>query len=890
MLDIKIILKTSNPNIFLNIILFKQILSILLFAILFFSSVSTYAQQKDTINKSPDSVNFTRKITNSKNTIVSGKVSDALTGDPLPYITVAFVGSTFGNSTNLQGFYTCTAPNNFPEIRFSGVGYKSITLKIKEGSSQVINLKIFPNKNQLKEVKIISNRKKKPYRNKNNPSVELIQEVIKHKEENRKLNSEFLQYKQYEKIRFSFFDLPQHFLNGKFFKKYKFLLDTTSVINDSVKTSLPLYMSEKLSYIFSRKSPFKQINIVKALKKVNFSSFIDSSGLDVYVNRLYGNPDIYENNIFILTNQFLSPIADHAPSFYKFFITDTLNTESGKLIEISFTPKTLGDLLFEGRLYITMDGRFAVKSVYLMINNHININFVQRMEIHQDFEQYPNGKYYLVKNEVQSDFGINKIKGAKVFGVRSIILSNYETKNQKSKSFYEGKSEQISIDNHSSDGDYWGKNRLDTMPPSQEKIYRNIDSLVKMPSFKKTIWLSTLISGGYANFGPFQFGPVERLYSFNNLEGFRPSLGGRTTSIFNNTFYLEGYGVYGFKDQIAKYYLAGILSLNKNPYWKYPNNYFKVSYQFDTDIPGQNFLIDKAQSLLSSFTRGSNNLFQYNKIFRLDYIKDLENHVSYDISFKHWSQKPAGTLQFIRVGDSSVVQNLTTSEIDLGFRFAPHEKIFQGTENRHTIPSKNPILNFQINYGIKGLLKGSFDYLNLSANLYKRFYLSQLGFTDITLLGGTVLGKVPFPYLSILPANQTYIYSRNSYNMMNFLEFVSDHYIGLDVTHAFGGFLLNKVPLIKSLKWREYLSLKSLYGGLRNENNPSYSSDILKFPVNQNGIQATYPLGKDPYFELGAGVGNIFKVLRVDLIKRFNYLDHPGVSPLGLRFSFNPDL
>jgi hypothetical protein len=198
-------------------------------------------------------------------------------------------------------------------------------------------------------------------------------------------------------------------------------------------------------------------------------------------------------------------------------------------------------------------------------------------------------------------------------------------------------------------------------------------------------------------------------------------------------------------------------------------------------------------------------------------------------------------------------------------------------------------MNLQINHGFNGLFNGAYDFTSVKASIFKRFYLSQLGYTDITILGNYLVGKVPFPLLNIAPANQSLAYNEDAYNQQTYLEFVSDHYAGINLTHSFNGFLLNKFPLIKHLKWREYLSAKVLFGGLRNENNPLYSSNLFRFPVGGDGANGTYALGTKPYVEAGVGIGNIFKFLRIDGIKRFNYLDHPGAVEYGVKFSFNPD-
>lgn len=857
--------------------------------------VFSFAQQKDTLPKKTDSIKtFVDTIKKDSlklnRTSVSGIVTDAVSGKPIVQAMVAFAGNDYGTSTDEHGMYALSSTGLYKQVKFSSVGYKSAIKSILPGRDQVINIKLQSSQTQLKEV-VVSSTKRKRYRNKDNPAVSLIQQVIDHKPFNKMADADYLQYNQYERIGFSLTDLSPKFLNSQFFNKYRFLIDSSQVINGKKQATVPVYLSEKLSRYFYRKNPSKSITVLDAQKKVDFSSFVDPKGLDIYLNRLYGQVDLYSNNIFIVVNQFLSPIADHAPDFYKFFITDTVQSGNQKLIEITFLPRNRGDLLFEGKLLVTMDGKYAVKGADLSIDKQINLNFLRTMKVHQDFDQHPDGRYYLVKSDVKADFGILKNKGVGFAGERTIFYTNYKLNSPINEAFYNGNSAQTVPDADKADPDYWKKHRTDTLTGAQAKVYTHIDSLENMPSFKRTMWIVKTLIGGYADVGPVQIGPIDATYTFNSIEGTRVRLGGRTTPLFNKSIYLEGYTAYGFTDERLKYYLSTTFSFNKTAPYLFPNNYFKISYQYDTDIPGQNFLINKTQSLLGSFKRGTSDLWLYNKIFRLNYVRDFQNHFSFNLEFKNWQQQPAGTLIYQPL-DATLppVSRLTTTELSLLLRYAPNEKFIQGTVHRFTIPSKYPIFTMSINSGIKGLVNGQYNYLNLSANIYKRFYLSQLGYTDITLLGGTVLGQVPFPLLAIIPGNQTYIISNNAYNDMNFLEFVSDHYAGLNLTHYFGGFFLNKIPLVEHFKLREIVSFKILYGGLRDQNNPLIHPDLYKFPTYANGAPATYALGNVPYVEASVGLSNIFKVLRLDLVHRFNYLDHPGVTPWGLRFSFSPDL
>lgn len=823
-------------------------------------------------------------------TTVTGKVVDGTSNQPLPFISISFNGSHYGTTSDKDGKFSLSARGDYNRVNFSYVGYQPVTKAIAPGKANELSIRLFSSQTQLKEVSISSGKKQR-YRNKGNPAVELIQKVIDHKDQNRMESADYVQYDEYERIGLSLFNLSQKLINSRFFSKYKFMLDTASYINDKKQTSLPGYFSEKLSRHYYRKNPEKTIRVLQAEKGINIIKFVDTTGLDIYLNRLYGNNiDIYDNNIFIIVNQFLSPIADHAPDFYKFFITDTLQTPQGKIVELSFTPRNKGDLLFEGKLLVTLDGHYAVKSCELNVNKQININFMRSLKVKLDFEAHPDGRYYLTKSNVAADFGILKNKGIGVFGERTVTYSNYQLNTPLPESFYQGKSLQSEVNANAADTSYWVQHRTDTLTPQQAGAYARINRLQNMRSFKRATWIAATLTGDYADLGPVQAGPIGSLFAYDTQEGARFQLGGRTTPKFNRSVYMDGFLGYGTRDKQFKYELNTFFTLNKTPNYRFPNDYFKIGYLYDVDIPGQSFAINSSQAALGSFQSGSTNYWLYDRIYSVAYVKDFENHFSYNLSLRNWNQQAAGTLVFQQNNaTNSIVHSLTTSEIALGLRYVPHEQIIQGTRDRHTIHSKYPILNAQITQGLKNVFNGSYQYTKLNLNIYKRFYLSQLGYADVTLLGSLITGKVPFPLLNISPANQAIAYNADAYNKMYYLEFVSDHYVGLNFTQSFNGFFLNKIPLINHLKWREYLSFKILYGGLRNENNPLYTPNLYRFPAAGNGAYGTYALGHTPYVEAGAGVGNIFKILRVDLIKRFNYIDHPGISTYGVKLSFNPD-
>ncbi|TDO22407.1 DUF5686 and carboxypeptidase-like regulatory domain-containing protein [Pedobacter duraquae] len=821
----------------------------------------------------------------AQSTVISGLVTDAKDKDPLPYVTVMFKGTSIVTRTDADGKFTISTTENHTQLQFSYVGYTSTTVTVKPNQTQTINVKLDPESTALTEVTVTAGKRPR-YRNKENPAVELIRRVIEHKNSNRMESYSEVQYQQYERMTFSMSNLSDKFKEKRIFRKYQFLFDEQDSTKIGGKNILPVYMAEKLSQNYFRKSPEKKKTVVLADKHVNFENpIIDNKGINQYFDRMYADIDIYDNNISLLSNQFLSPIADASPTFYKFFITDTIKTHSPQLIELSFIPRNNTDMLFEGKIYITMDGNYAVQNAFLTVNKNINLNFVRALEARLNFEKNPDNRYHLSKTNLIVDFGVNKNKGGGFTGERTIVLKDYQVNIPQSDQVYAGDAVIVKADAEKHDEQFWVDNRLDTPSAASLKVYKNIDTLQKMTSFKRTMDVVTLVIAGYKDFGPFEVGPVNTFYSFNNVEGLRLRLGGRTTPALSKRYYFETYAAYGLKDEKWKYFLSSTYSLNNKSIYSFPQNYLRASFQRDTKIPGQELQFVQENNFLLSFKRGENNMLLYNDFYKFEYMKEFENHFSYNISFRKWSQKPGGSLNFTNlVGNMpNTVDQLNTSELSVALRYAPHEKFFQGKIYRTPIIDKYPTFNLRYTAGLKDVFGGDYSYQNIAGSIDKRLYMSQLGYSDITLEGGYIFGKAPFPLLTIHRANQTYAYQYSSFNLMNFLEFVSDHYASFNIDHNFNGFFFNKVPLLKKLKLREVASFKILYGGLRNENNPNMDRSLLQFPTNAAGVPTTYSLNKEPYMEGSVGIGNIFKFLRVDMVKRFSYLENPVVSEYGIR-------
>ena len=827
-------------------------------------------------------------VGNAQTTTVSGQVTDAKTGETLIAATVNFVGTTSGTNTDFDGNYELASSAASDTIIVSYLGYEDYRQAIKQGQSQTVNVKLVENAVTLDEAVVVYKEK---YRNKDNPAVQLIKKVIAAKDENRASNYDFYEYEKYEKVMLGLSNVSKKFKSRKAFKTVQFLfeeLDTTSL--DEGKELLPIFLKESISDVRYRKAPSGDKEIILADTMVTFDGFADTEGFSQYLDNLYQSVNIYDNNILLIKQQFLSPIANTAPSSYKFYIQDTVLIDGVNCIELFFAPKNNLDVLFQGSIYIAYEDNYNVKEINMSTNSNIALNWVKSLKLSQVFEKREGFGYIQTRDEFSADFGVTA-KGMGMYGSRMVTNEKILINQPRPDEDYKGLDVEKDIVEDSKTDEFWIENRHEDLSASEALTYQKIDSLQNVKIFKQAVALATILFSGYTNVTPyFEVGPVNTFYSFSSLEGFRPRFGGRTTPKFSDRTEIETYAAYGFGDKRWKGYLGISQALPKGNLQQFPVRRIRVSGQKETAIPGQELQFVQEDNLLLSFKRGVNNKFLYNDIYRLEYLTEFDNHFTLSLGLKNWTQSPAADLTYPITGSPEEApeffESIQTSEINTILRWAPKEQFYQGKTYRKRIYNRYPIFVLRHNIGIKGVLGGEYNYHNVSLNIFKRFNLSRLGNSDVFLKGGAAFGQIPYPLLFVHAANQTYSFQLEGFNMMNFLEFVSDRYILLNIDHDFRGFFLNKIPLIRKLKLKEAFNLRILYGSISDKNDPRLNDGLVAFPVDDDGNPTTFTLEKKPYIEGSIGIGNLFKFFRVDLVKRLNYLDNPNVTDLGIRVRF----
>ncbi|MDI9876168.1 DUF5686 and carboxypeptidase-like regulatory domain-containing protein [Flectobacillus rivi] len=827
-------------------------------------------------------------------TIIKGKISENKTNEAIPFVNVTILGTSQGVQSDVNGNFTITVKEyGSGKVQFSSVGYKNEVKSFKKDITQTISIRLTSTTQNLSEV--VVKGKKDKYRNKDNPAVALIRKVIDHKDDNRKEGLDYYQYEKYEKLQLDLSNIDDAYKNKKIFKNFQFIFDNLDTAKLTGKVSLPLYLKETVSDVYFRKSPREEKSYIKGEKKVGLEQFLDNNGMGAYLNRMYEDVNIYDNNISLLSQQFISPISPLSPTFYRFVILDTLQHDGVKCINLGFSPRNQADFAFVGTMYVAMDSSYAVRRIKMGVPKNINLNFVMGMEIEQEYQPTAEKFLMLAKDEIMIEFNLFKTENSRgVIGKRAVSFRNYKLNNPIDNEYFKPIQKNVLTENaYVRDEGFWNQARHQQLSRVETNIYQMADSIQKVPAFKRAMKIAGLFLFGYSDFGTFEIGPVNTFYSFNPVEGFRLRLGGRTMAKLNPRLYFETYMAYGFKDERWKGFGALTYNLGKNSIYEFPNNYLRVSYQDEVRIPGQELQFIQEDNFLLSFKRGVNDKMTYNKVLRVDYRKESRSGISYEIGLKNLSQEAAGSLTFQKVGklDGIVItdRTVTSTELSFNLRFAPNEQFYQGKNYRIPIINKYPIFQARYTLGIANILNSGYNFHNITLRANKRFFISPIGYTDVTAEGGRIFGKVPYPLLMIHRANQSYSYQLESYNLMNFLEFVSDQYAGLFVDHYFNGFFFNKIPLIKKLKFREIITFKALYGSLSDKNNPNLNPDLYKFPTNEEGQVLTHSLNNGPYMEASIGIGNILKFFRVDFVKRLSYLDNPQVSEYGIRGRFKMD-
>ncbi len=803
----------------------------------------------------------------AQTTKVSGKVTDGKTGETIPFASIAFIDSRIGASSDMDGNYLIDTYYPTDSIRVTSVGYIARSFAVKKDKVQVIDIVLQPNSFELAEVVI------KP--TEENPAFGILRRVIRNKPVNNREKLSAYQYDAYNKIEFDLNNITKEFTEKKLFKPFAFIFD--NIDSTDAKPYLPIFMTESLSAVYYRQSPKKQREFIRGTKV----SGIENESVSQFMGDMYQNINIYDNFLVVFGKNFVSPIADGGKGFYDYYLTDSAFVGKYWCYKLKFQPKRPQELAFNGEMWIS-DTTYAVHRIEAGIAEGANLNFVQGFWVKQQYDQVQNEVWMLTRDELVVDLNVIRDTGEKnknavqgFYGRRTATYKEFVINEVKPAEFYEGVDDVvIELDPLSLGADYWDQNRHVPLTAKESAIYHMVDTMKTIPRFRTYVDIVSTVVTGYYEKGKIELGPYFTTISYNPVEGMRFRAGGRTSNSFSTWVEFEGYTAYGVLDERFKFGLAtrGFIS-------KEPRLLYKASYKHDIEQLGQSVNAFRNDNVLGSvFRRNPNTKLTDVEEWKASLEREWFHGFTNEVMVRYRTLQPLGALSYQRLNFEPVPQltnvgSIRTAEVSLNTRFAYGEKYVSGEFDRIAVGLlKYPTLELHLAYGVPNALNSDYEYTKIVARSYKRWQLGALGWSRTTVEAGRIFGTLPYPLLAIHSGNETFYLDDASFNTMNFFEFISDRYIQFFGEHHFEGLFLNRIPLMRRLKWREVATFKAVAGDLAGK----HYTELLLLP-------GMYSLYNGPFMEASAGIENILKVLRFDIIWRLRYNDHERTSPWALR-------
>lgn len=826
---------------------------------------------------------------------IQGVVTDSLTNEPIPYLSVFYEGKGVGGITDNDGHYSVETRKGWNKLTFSAVGYVTKVVNIIPGVTKTMNVKMRPDDIMLDEVVVKPKREK--YSRKNNPAVELMKKVIAHKNNNKLSENDYYQYNKYQKITMSINDVTPEMLEKGMYKKMPFLKDQIEHCEETNKFILPISVDETASQKIYRKHPKNEKTIIKGMSSTGVNElFATGDMLSTVLKDVFTDVNIYDDDIRLLQYPFISPISSSdAISFYKYYIMDTAYVDKDKCFHLTFVPNNSQDFGFTGHLYVLADSSYTVKKCTMNLPKKSGVNFVDNMDIIQEFEQLPNGEWVLKTDDMIVEMTLMKImQGFQIR--RTTRYSDYAFDELPQQLFKRKGAEIKEADAMMRGEDFWNQYRPVPLTQTESSMDMLVKKLEQMPGFKYVIFVlkafieNFVETGTKENPSKVDIGPVNTMISNNYIDGLRLRMSAQTTANLNPHLFLKGYYAYGFKDHRSKYMGEVEYSFNKKEYLprEFPKNSVTFSYQYDVMSPTDKFLKTDKDNVFVSFKTSTVDQMSYVRNIALKYENETQFGLKTTVELKHSTDEPTGGLSYIVNDDQrTLIPEIQTMEASLAFRYAPGETFINTKQRRIPVSFDAPVFTLSHTTGFKGVLGGEYNFNLTEVGLYKRFWFSSWGKIDMFVKGGAQWNKVPFPLLIMPAANLSYILQRETFNLINNMEFLNDRYASLDVTWDLNGKIFNRVPLLKKLKWREAIGFKMLYGHLTDKNNPLKrpgDSELFLFPT-RDGRPTSFVMDpKTPYMECSVGIHNIFKILHIDYVRRLNYLNHPDANKWGVRF------
>ena len=773
---------------------------------------------------------------------INGCVFDKEKDEPIPFATVGVQGTAIGTVTGFDGCFRLQVKNvTLDTLVISTLGYDTRKYAVKTLDPKGQTLYISATDLLLEEITIMAGE---------NPALRILDSMLVHKQSHNQKKYDNYGYEQYSKVELDLINIKPKDIEGNILlKKFDFILDNVDSTSED-QSFLPVFLTETFGDFYYSSNPKKKKELIKATKV----SGMKNATVTQFLGSMYQDINVYKDYIKIVNKGFVSPVSISGLSHYKYYRIDSGIIEGYKCYKLQFMPKKKHENVFVGDMWVCK-GDWAIKQISMEVSGSANVNYVDKVGMFQSFDKV-NGKWILAKDKLVIHFLTENEKRPGMIGRKTSSYAEQMINDPRVEAYIDSFKDinQIVIENSDKKVHDWQSYRHDTLSENEQKVYAMIDTLNNVPIFRTYVDVVKTIFSGYYQVGMLSFGPYFNLISTDQIEGWRFAFGARTNENFSKRFRQSFYGAYGLRDQAYKYGLSTNIILNKK-------RWTMLNYKYTNDLDLVNDDISEVDN--DNIVAG---LVQKNIEQRLVYID--EHYAEIDREWKRgvWTKMSlerkwqSPYFDFDYQGENGLDSVITTTEAGLMFRFSKGEKFVNTNFRRQSLGGKSPIWYVYLNKGIRGIAGGQFDYLKVKLRVADQLPVYPVGYVRYTLTAGKTFGNVPYLLLEVPKGNFTYYFNPNAFNSMNPYEFATDEYLHFNMTHYLDGAILNKIPLMRKLKWRGLWSTKAIYG--------RYSAANRDFIVNDN-IKI---LNNSIYAESAIGVENILKLVRVDLVHRWTHL------------------
>ncbi len=809
-------------------------------------------------------------------TKVSGIVYDEFK-QPLPYANVVFKGTTEGIITNEEGKFYLESKSTQSAIVVTFVGMEPKEVPIEKAVTYNMEINLGAGK-MLNEVVIYTGKTSK----KNNPAIDILRKIWARKKKNGLRQFKQYQYDKYEKVEFDLNTIDSALMKSKLFKGMEFVFEQVDTSDVTGKSYLPIFINEALSQVYGDNTNGKLKEITKANKNSGFSN---NQQLIAFIKDLYAEYDIYDNYLKFFDKDFVSPLSRTGINVYNYVLHDSTYIDNKWCYNIVFYPRRKNELTFKGDFWVN-DTTFAIKKINLTASRGANINWVKEIYIEQEFEVLNDSVFLLTRDHMMSDFAFSKKdKSRGVYGKRTTLFRNHKFDIKKEDKFYKEDVNFYDPEIYTKSDDFWNENRFESLNKDEKGVYKMLDTLKTVKKFKRLYNLVSILGSGYIEMDNFDYGPIFSTFGYNDVEGIRVRTGGRTYFGPNDPWRIQAYTAYGFKDNQFKYGISGKVLLDKKNRFIISGGNRRDIEQIGVSLTTSNDLLGRSFASSSLFASGDNSkLTSVNLTNFSAEVEPLKNLV-FQAGMSYRTLKSASpstfSLDYYKVmpdlqNPQGVIENeVNQYEFNASIDYMPGRRPIGYGVERTNVDSNFARLYLSFSQGVKGIFGSDFDYEKLQFYYRQPLLVGGFGRLFTTLEAGKIFGTVPLGLMGVVPGNQSFFIIDNTYNLMNYYEFMADEYVSLHFEHNFNGRLFARVPFLRKLNWREIIGIKGVYGTISDENRAINAQTAIP-----------YRAPEDVYWEYHAGIGNIFKVLRIDFAWRGNYLDLPDANKFTVKASF----